>query len=130
MPIYECKRNQRSKQMCLEAQQRYFSYCATLVAIVSQNYLVFVFVGYRKTVIARYIARWGITQMCLCETMHRGGLSHHFGELSTFAHYGLSGMVCRSASLAIPHRKSFAAMPSLAPCAHESQRQIVTRIAA
>ena len=64
----------------LEAQQRYFSYRAILVAIVLQNSLVLVFVGYR-TIIARYVARGGIAQMCLCETEYQGGVSHHFGEL-------------------------------------------------
>ena len=61
----------------LEAQQRYFSYCAILVAIVSQNSFVPVFVGYR-TIIARYVAKGGIAQMCLCETKYQGGVSHHF----------------------------------------------------
>ena len=56
----------------LEAQQRYFSYRETLVAIVSQNFLVFVFLGY-YTIIARYVARWGIAQMCLCKTKCQGG---------------------------------------------------------
>ena len=56
----------------LEAQQRYFSYRAILAAIVSQNYFVLVFVGYR-TIIARYVAKWGIAQMCLCETKYQGG---------------------------------------------------------
>ena len=34
----------------LEAQQRYFSYRAILVAIVSQNSLLLVFMGYRTDV--------------------------------------------------------------------------------
>ena len=58
--------------LILEAQQRYFSYRAKVVAIVSQNYLVLVFLGYR-TIIARYVAKWGIAQMCLCETKCQGG---------------------------------------------------------
>ena len=62
----------------LEAQQRYFSYRAILVAIVSQNSLVLVFMGYR-TIIARYVAKWGIAQMCLCETKYQEGVSHHVG---------------------------------------------------
>ena len=53
----------------LEAQQRYFSYRAILVAIVSQFFFVLVFVGYR-TSIARYVAKWGIAQTCLCETKY------------------------------------------------------------
>ena len=49
-----------------------FSYRAILAAIVSQNSFVLVFVGYR-TIIARYVAKWGIAQMCLCETKYQGG---------------------------------------------------------
>ena len=45
----------------LEAQQRYLSYRATLVAIVLQNLFVLVLMGYR-TIIARYVAKWGIAQ--------------------------------------------------------------------
>ena len=56
----------------LEAQQRYFSYRAILVAIVSQNYFVLVLMGYR-TIIARYVAKRGIAQMCLCKTKYQGG---------------------------------------------------------
>ena len=48
----------------LEARQRYFSYRTTLVAIVSRNSFVIVFVGYR-TIIARYVAKWGIEQISL-----------------------------------------------------------------
>ena len=55
----------------LEAQQRYFSNSAMLVAIVSQNYFVSVFMGHR-TIIARYIAKSSIAQMCLCETKYQG----------------------------------------------------------
>ena len=40
----------------LEAQQRYFSYRATLVAIVLHNSFVLVFMGCR-TIIARYVAK-------------------------------------------------------------------------
>ena len=62
----------------LKAQQRYVSYRAILVAIVSQNpfvcvcVCVCVFTGYR-TITARYVATWGIAQMCLCETKCQGG---------------------------------------------------------
>ena len=66
----------------LEAQQKYSSYRAILVVIVSQNSLVLVFMGYR-TIIARYVAKWGIAQMCLCETKYQGGVSHHFGGVQT-----------------------------------------------
>ena len=62
----------KSSSQDLEAQQRYFSYRAILAAIVSQNYFVLVFVGYR-TIIERYVAKWGIAQMCLCETKYQGG---------------------------------------------------------
>ena len=59
-----------------------------LAAIVSQNSFVLVFVGYR-TIIAQYVAKWGIAQMCLCETKCQGGVSHHFpknlfGSFKTF----------------------------------------------
>ena len=66
----------------LEAQQRYFSYRAMLVAIVSQNSFVLVFMGYRAN-IARYVAKWGIAEMCLCETKYQEGASHHFGGVLT-----------------------------------------------
>ena len=36
--------------------------------------------GYR-TIIARYVAKWGIAQMCLCKTKYQVGVSHHFGGL-------------------------------------------------
>ena len=39
---------------------------------VSQEYSVPVFMGYR-TIIARYVAKWGIAQMCLCETIGTKG---------------------------------------------------------
>ena len=60
----------------LEAQQRYFSYRAILVATVSQNYftLVFVFVpleGGYHTIIARHVAKWGIAQTFPCKTKYR-----------------------------------------------------------
>ena len=38
--------------------------------------------GYR-TIIARYVAKWGIAQMCLCETKYQRGVSHHFWEALT-----------------------------------------------
>ena len=37
--------------------------------------------GYR-TIIARYVAKWGIAQLCLCETKYQG-VSHNFGALLT-----------------------------------------------
>ena len=63
----------------LEAQQRYFSYRAMFVAIVSQNSFVLVLMGYR-TIIARYVAKWGIAQMCLCKTKCQGGYRAILGE--------------------------------------------------
>ena len=59
----------------LEAQQQYLSYRAVLVAIVSQNSFVFVFVGY-SAIITQYVAQWGIAaiaQMCQSETKCQGG---------------------------------------------------------
>ena len=71
----------------LEAQQRYFSYRAMLVAIVSQIFFVFVFMGYR-TIIARYAAKWGIARMCLCKVKYQGEVSHHFvGALTSLKKY-------------------------------------------
>ena len=61
----------RNRKHELEAQQRYFSNRAMLVAIVSQISLVFIFMGYR-TISTRYVAKWGIAQMCLCESNHQG----------------------------------------------------------
>ena len=54
-----------------------------LLAIVSQNSLVLVFVGGGgdRTIIVRYVAKWCIAQMCLCETKYQGGVSHHFGGM-------------------------------------------------
>ena len=64
-----------SGSLYIEAQQRYLSYRAILVAIVSQT-LPCLFLWYR-TIIVRYVAKRGIAQMCLCE------LSHHFGGVRT-----------------------------------------------
>ena len=61
------------------------SCCAILVTIVSQT-LSCLFCGSCR-VIARYVATWGIAQMCLCETkcqgMGGGGVSHNFGGVLT-----------------------------------------------
>ena len=66
----------------LDAQQRYFPYRAILVAIVSRSSLVLVFMGYRP-IVARYVAKWGIAQMRLCETKHQGldFVRRRFGRL-------------------------------------------------
>ena len=69
----------KKRVQALEAQQRYFSYRAKLVAIVSQNSFVLVFMGY-CTIIARYVARWGIAQMFLCEAKHQRGYCTILGE--------------------------------------------------
>ena len=68
--------------MLREAQQRYFSYRAMLVAIASQNLFVLVFMGYR-TIIARYVAKRGISQMSRCEAKYQGRVSHHVGGALT-----------------------------------------------
>ena len=69
-------------------QQRHLS--SILVAIVSQNSFVLVFVGYR-TIIARYVAKWGIAQMCLCETKYQeGGIAPFLGGVLTFALKGIA----------------------------------------
>ena len=70
--IFETSTKKRCSPPNLEAQQRYFSYRAILVAIVSQNPFVLVFMRYR-TIIARYVAKRGIAQMWLCETKCQGG---------------------------------------------------------
>ena len=59
----------------LEAQQRYSSYRAILVAMVSQNSFVLVFVGGGGGGVAessrKMLQKWSLAalaQMCLCET--------------------------------------------------------------
>ena len=40
------------------------------------------------TIITRYVAKWGIAQMCLCETKYQRGVSHHLGGvLNSFKKY-------------------------------------------
>ena len=74
-----------------KSSKRYPSYDMTyrtmLVAIVSsQDSFVFFFFGggggYRA-IVARYVAKWGIGQMCLCKTRYQGRVSHHFGRVLT-----------------------------------------------
>ena len=60
------------KAPIFEAHQPYFSYRAILVAIVSQNSFMFVFMRSR-TIIARYVATCDIAQMSLCKTSYQGG---------------------------------------------------------
>ena len=40
------------------------------------------FVGYR-IIIARYVAKWGIAQMCLCKIKHQGGYRTILGGVLT-----------------------------------------------
>ena len=57
-----------------------------LVATVSQNFVVLLFKGY-LTIMARYVAKWAIAQMCLCEPSAKG-VSYHFGgELTSLKKY-------------------------------------------
>ena len=79
---FACTSSRESNTGSLEAQQRYFSYRAILVVIVSQNSFVLVFMGYR-TIIARYVAN-GVSHRCSCVKLStKGGVSHHFGGLLT-----------------------------------------------
>ena len=59
-----------------------------IVAIASQNCFVLVFCqgGYR-TIIARYVAKRGITQTCLRETKYRGGHRTILGVLTSLRKY-------------------------------------------
>ena len=77
----------------LEAQQRYFSYRAISVAIVSQNSFVLALMGY-STIIARYVAN-GISHKCACVKLSTNwGVSHHIGGVITspekVSRYGVS----------------------------------------
>ena len=71
-----------------------FRIARVVVAIVSQNCFVFLFVVYR-TIIARYVAKQGIAQMCLCKTKDQGGgyrtiLGELLNSLKRLARYGVS----------------------------------------
>ena len=63
----------------LEAQQRYFSCRAILAAIVSQKHLVLVFMGYR-TIIARYVAKWGAHRHACVKLSTKGGIAQFWGS--------------------------------------------------
>ena len=91
--------------MHLEAQQRYFSYRAILVAIVSRNPFVLVFVGYR-TIFARYVTKRGIAQMCLCETKYQGGVIAPSGGSATLPEKVSRDMGYCSDSIAISRKVS------------------------
>ena len=47
-----------------------------------------------RTIIAWYVAKWGITQMCLCKSKYQGGGLHYFGGVLNpwkgIARYGAS----------------------------------------
>ena len=67
----------------VEAQQRYCSYRAVLVAMVWQNSFVLVFFLGGGGASHNYRAipcKWGIAQLCLCETKYQGGVSHRSGQ--------------------------------------------------
>ena len=77
-------------------EARYFSYRAILVARVSQISLVLVFLCIRyRTIIARYVAKWGIAQMCLCETIstNGGGIAPLGGSAKLFKKYRAMAML-------------------------------------
>ena len=78
---------------CVEAQQRYFSYHEILVAIVSQYLFALAWKGYH-IIIARYVAKCGIAQMCLCEPKCQEGYRTILGEcqppVKNIAKYGVS----------------------------------------
>ena len=58
----------------LEAQEEYFSYRVILVAIVSQNDFVLLFMGY-LTIIVRHIAS-GVSHRCACaKTKYQEGIT-------------------------------------------------------
>ena len=71
-----------------------------LVAIVSQDSFVLVYMGYR-TIIARYVAKWGVAEMCMCETKYQGVVSHHFGGLLNLPKKVSRDMGYRSDSIAV-----------------------------
>ena len=54
-----------------------------------------------RTIIARYVAKWGIAQMCLCETKYQGGVSHHFGGAVRLPEKVSRDMGYRSDSIAV-----------------------------
>ena len=57
--------------------------CSDSIAI----FFVLVFMGYR-TIIARYVAKWGIARMCLGKIKYQGGVSRHFvGVLTSLKKY-------------------------------------------
>ena len=77
-----------------------FSYRAILVAIVSQNSFVLVFMGYR-TIIAQYVAKRRIAQICLCKTKCQGGGIAPFWGSANLPEKVSRDMVYRSDSIAV-----------------------------
>ena len=61
-----------------------------------------VFGGYR-TIIARYVAEWGIAQMCLCETKYQGGGIAPFQGSANLPEKVSRDMGYRSDSIAVSH---------------------------
>ena len=59
-----------------------------------------VFVGYR-TIMARYVAKWGIAQMYLCETKYQGGGIAPFWGSANLPEEVLRDMGHRSDSIAV-----------------------------
>ena len=73
------KKKKGEKAMHLEAQQRYFSYRAILVAIVLQNYFLLVFVGVSHNYRATRFKMGYRTDVPSTKKSTRG-VSHHFGS--------------------------------------------------
>ena len=88
----------------LEAQQRCFSYRTILATIVLQDSFALVFMGYR-TNIARYVAKWGTAQMCLCETKYQGAGIAPFWGSANLSEKVFRDMGYRNGRIAISHDK-------------------------
>ena len=58
------------------------------------------FMGYR-TIIARYVAKWGIARMCPCKIRYQWGVSHHFGGVLASLKNVSGDMGYRSDSIAV-----------------------------
>ena len=56
--------------------------------------------GYH-TIITRYVAKWGIAQMCPCETKYQGGAIAPFGGSAALSEKVSRDMGCRSDSIAV-----------------------------
>ena len=72
-------KTQQNVSSILEAQQRYFSYRAMLVAIVLQSFFVLVLWG-GIAQLSRDTLQNGVSHGCVCAKLStKGGLSHLFG---------------------------------------------------